>query len=67
MHPTNKKFLNNGKYVEEMIEGMIHLFPNQLRKMKGHNILVRSDILEVKHTQVSIVSGGGSGHEPAMG
>jgi len=29
------------------------------------NIIVRADIDEVKESQVTLISGGGSGHEPA--
>ena len=47
-----------------MIEGML-LSTSDLKRVEGHNILIRADIDEVRETKVTIISGGGSGHEPA--
>lgn len=64
--PTHeKKFTNDPKdVVEEMIEGIIATTPSVIQ-IEGFNALVRSDIEVVRAQQVTIISGGGSGHEPA--
>jgi dihydroxyacetone kinase len=38
---------------------------NNIRLIKEHRILIRADIEQIKQTQVTLISGGGSGHEPA--
>ena len=37
----------------------------QISRIQGLNVLVRSDISTVKEEQVTLLCGGGSGHEPA--
>eukprot|EP00038_Savillea_parva_P012412 m.204500 g.204500 ORF g.204500 m.204500 type:complete len:607 (-) comp22552_c0_seq1:145-1965(-) len=60
-----KKFINNPTdVVDEMIEGVLATSP-WLCKVAGHNVLVRKDIESVRERQVTLISGGGSGHEPA--
>ncbi|MBS6951917.1 MAG: dihydroxyacetone kinase subunit DhaK [Enterocloster asparagiformis] len=58
-----KKFINDPSMVEEqMIQGMVKAHPQYLRKLDCGNVVVRA----VKKTdKVAIISGGGSGHEPA--
>jgi dihydroxyacetone kinase-like protein len=59
-----KKLINNPDYVvEDMLQGMVSAHPEYLRKIAAGNILVRKDS-PVKG-KVALVSGGGSGHEPA--
>jgi dihydroxyacetone kinase-like protein len=59
-----KKLINNPeRVVEEMLEGMVAAYPGYVRKLKGFNVIVRADA-PVKG-KVALVSGGGSGHEPA--
>ncbi|BDR75973.1 dihydroxyacetone kinase subunit DhaK [Clostridium tetani] len=61
-----KKIINNVDYaVEDMLEGMIKAYPNKIRKLDAGNIIVRKDA-PIKD-KVALVSGGGSGHEPAHG
>ncbi|RXI39525.1 dihydroxyacetone kinase subunit DhaK [Clostridium tetani] len=61
-----KKIINNVDYVvEDMLEGMIKAYPNKIRKLDVGNIVVRKDA-PIKD-KVALVSGGGSGHEPAHG
>ncbi|HEY7211860.1 MAG TPA: dihydroxyacetone kinase subunit DhaL [Bryobacteraceae bacterium] len=50
--------------IAEMLDGFLALYPG-LSRLAGHNVLVRSDCDEVRDRQVAIISGGGSGHEPA--
>ncbi|MDK2794068.1 MAG: phosphoenolpyruvate---glycerone phosphotransferase subunit DhaK [Caldanaerobacter sp.] len=59
-----KKLINNPEsVVKEMIEGLLAAHPNYLRKLENINVIVRKDApVEGK---VGLVSGGGSGHEPA--
>lgn len=58
-----KKLINKVDDVErEMIEGIAKEAPNKLRKLDEGNIIVRKTKKEGK---VALVSGGGSGHEPA--
>jgi dihydroxyacetone kinase-like protein len=59
-----KKFINQVDQVEnQMITGMVKAFPS-LRKLDCGNVVVRANKKEGK---VALVSGGGSGHEPAHG
>ncbi|HHT24951.1 MAG TPA: dihydroxyacetone kinase subunit DhaK [Clostridiaceae bacterium] len=58
-----KKFINDVENVEnEMIAGLVKAYPQYLKKLDYSNVLVRKD---AKKGKVAIVSGGGSGHEPA--
>src|ERR1700733_5008068 len=60
-----KKFINRPEdVVEEMLQGLVVLHPGSLR-LPGHKVLVRSDAEQIRNQQVAILSGGGSGHEPA--
>jgi dihydroxyacetone kinase len=60
-----KKFINRTQdVVEEMLQGLVVLYPGCAR-LPGHNVLIRADANPATSTQVAIVSGGGSGHEPA--
>lgn len=60
-----KKFINNPEDVEaQMIRGLVKSRPDLLEKLDAGNIVVRKDKKEGK---VALVSGGGSGHEPAHG
>lgn len=59
-----KKLINNpNMVVEDMIQGMAAAHPEYLKKSVKGNILLRKDA-PVKG-KVALVSGGGSGHEPA--
>ena len=60
-----KKFINDPGLVEqEMVLGMEKAYPRYLRKLECGNVLVRA---VPKAERVALVSGGGSGHEPAHG
>lgn len=60
-----KKFINQVENVEqEMLQGIAKAHPQHLKKLPDFNVLVRS---EKKEGKVALVSGGGSGHEPAHG
>jgi len=62
-----KKFINRPENaVEEMLRGLTVLHPGLIR-LPGHKVLVRADMDDVRNRQVAIISGGGSGHEPAHG
>ncbi|AEB06606.1 dihydroxyacetone kinase DhaK subunit [Coriobacterium glomerans PW2] len=59
-----KKLINSCECVlEEMIEGTLKASDGALRRLSSTNVLVRADA-PVKG-KVALVSGGGSGHEPA--
>jgi phosphoenolpyruvate---glycerone phosphotransferase subunit DhaK len=59
-----KKLINDpNQVVNDMLEGMVAAYPNRVKRLPGTNVIVRSDA-PVKG-KVGIVSGGGSGHEPA--
>ena len=47
-----------------MIQGMVKAYPQYLRKLDSGNVVVRANKKEGK---VALISGGGSGHEPAHG
>ena len=60
-----KKFINQPEnVVEEMLQGLAILNPGSVR-LPEHHVLLRADADEVRDQQVAIISGGGSGHEPA--
>lgn len=60
-----KKIINAVDQVEnQMVEGMVKAYPQYLRKLGCGNVVVRADKKEGK---VALISGGGSGHEPAHG
>lgn len=61
-----KKLVNTPEnVVEEMLSGMVLAHPNYIRKLENCNVLVRKDSPILG--KVALVSGGGSGHEPAHG
>lgn len=58
-----KKIINNpDNVVEEMLNGMTASQPQYLKRLKGFDVIVRAN---KKTDKVALVSGGGSGHEPA--
>lgn len=60
-----KKIINSVEQVEnEMILGMAKAYPQYLKKLDCGNVVVRS---QKKEGKVALISGGGSGHEPAHG
>lgn len=63
----SKKLMNNPlNAVDEALEGFVAANPG-LRLLKGHRVVIREDIDELRKAgQVTLVSGGGSGHEPAQ-
>ena len=61
-----KKFLNPSceNHVDEVIQGVLYEHPNTVKKLSNHNVLLQHPIPQKK---VHLLSGGGSGHEPAHG
>ena len=60
-----KKFINQVEKVEEqMVSGLAKAYPSYLRKLDGMNVVLRA---HKKEGKVALISGGGSGHEPAHG
>ena len=60
-----KKFINRPEHVvEEMLQGLVVLHPGSAR-LPGHKVMVRADAAQIRDRQVAVISGGGSGHEPA--
>lgn len=58
-----KKLINNPNNVlVDMLDGLTSAYPEYLKKLDGTNVILRADKSKNK---VSIISGGGSGHEPA--
>ena len=58
-----KKIINNASDVErEMLEGLVAASPKKLVKLNNFNIVIRANLNRKK---VALLSGGGSGHEPA--
>ncbi|MBU3213825.1 dihydroxyacetone kinase subunit DhaK [Clostridium estertheticum] len=59
-----KKLINNPEsVVEEMLEGMVMAHPTYIRKLENVDVIVRK--VSPISGKVALVSGGGSGHEPA--
>jgi dihydroxyacetone kinase len=60
-----KKFINRPEdVVEEMLQGLVVLYPGSVR-LSGHKVIVRTDSEQALAQKVAVLSGGGSGHEPA--
>jgi dihydroxyacetone kinase len=60
-----KKLINSPRaVVREMLEGLADLHP-ELALLDTENVVVRSDLPVPEERLVALVSGGGSGHEPA--
>jgi triose/dihydroxyacetone kinase / FAD-AMP lyase (cyclizing) len=60
-----KKFINRPEdVVEEMMRGLAVLHPGSARLL-GHKVMLRADAERARDQQVAVLSGGGSGHEPA--
>src|SRR6478609_8315666 len=58
-----KKLINRPEdVVEQMLEGLAAAFGG-LRRLPGHKVLVRAE--GARPGRVALISGGGSGHEPA--
>jgi len=58
-----KKFINNPELCEEqMVTGLAKAYPQYVRKLDCGNVIVRST---KKENKVALITGGGSGHEPA--
>eukprot|EP00571_Detonula_confervacea_P012740 CAMPEP_0172299810 /NCGR_PEP_ID=MMETSP1058-20130122/2015_1 /TAXON_ID=83371 /ORGANISM="Detonula confervacea, Strain CCMP 353" /LENGTH=611 /DNA_ID=CAMNT_0013009373 /DNA_START=155 /DNA_END=1990 /DNA_ORIENTATION=+ len=69
-----KKFINDpSNAVDEFIAGLLLQYPNHLRKLANHPVLLHSsfavaagdDAAHPNTQRVSLLSGGGSGHEPS--
>lgn len=60
-----KKLINKVEnIVDEMLEGIAAAHPKLVERLEGRNILVRKGLNKNK---VTLISGGGSGHEPSHG
>jgi dihydroxyacetone kinase-like protein len=60
-----KKIINNpSDVVSEMVDGLVRSYPQYLTQIDGTEAVVRTDKDSMKG-KVGLVSGGGSGHEPA--
>jgi dihydroxyacetone kinase len=60
-----KKLINRPeRVVEEMLEGLLVIHP-ELARLSGYNVILRADAGQARNSEVALVSGGGSGHEPA--
>ena len=60
-----KKLINDPRHlVRELLEGTVDLSPN-LALLEAENVVVRSDLPPPAERKVAVLSGGGSGHEPA--
>jgi triose/dihydroxyacetone kinase / FAD-AMP lyase (cyclizing) len=60
-----KKLINRpADVVDEMLQGLSVLHPGSVRLL-GHKVMIRADAAQSRDAQVAVISGGGSGHEPA--
>ena len=61
-----KKLINNvDNVVDEMLNGMEAAFPQYLKRVPGTDVVARAGAKKID--KVVLISGGGSGHEPAHG
>jgi dihydroxyacetone kinase len=63
----SKKLLNDPTTcVSEAVEGVaLTQSPDRIRRLGALNVLYRPRSAEVMDREVALISGGGSGHEPA--
>lgn len=62
---ASKKLINSAdSVVSQSVEGFLMMNPN-MKRLGKLNVLVRADIDVTKNQYVSILTGGGAGHEPA--
>src|SRR5580698_2271610 len=61
-----KKLINDPRaVVREMLEGLVDLSPNQAL-LHGEDVVIRAGLPPYEaRSEVAVLSGGGSGHEPA--
>ena len=60
-----KKLINHpANVVQEMMEGLLAAHSG-LSRLSNYTVLLRSDAAAIRDRQVAVISGGGSGHEPA--
>ncbi|NSX88331.1 dihydroxyacetone kinase subunit DhaK [Agrobacterium tumefaciens] len=60
-----KKLINNpATVVRDMLEGVVALSPSTVL-LADENVVIRSGLLDPEKRRVAVLSGGGSGHEPA--
>ncbi len=60
-----KKLVNKPEHVvDEMLDGLLSIYPS-LARLADYNVILRADAEAVRDRQVAVISGGGSGHEPA--
>ncbi|XP_063426265.1 triokinase/FMN cyclase-like isoform X2 [Mytilus trossulus] len=66
MSTACKKLVNTvERCVDENLEGLVAVNPG-LRLVEGHRVVIRADINDaIASGKVSLICGGGSGHEPA--
>ncbi|SEA31925.1 dihydroxyacetone kinase, N-terminal domain [Thalassobacillus cyri] len=59
-----KKIINDpNQVVTEMLDGVVGAYPGQIKRIPDTNVVTKKDA--PVQSKVGIVSGGGSGHEPA--
>ncbi|GIN84812.1 dihydroxyacetone kinase subunit DhaK [Heyndrickxia sporothermodurans] len=59
-----KKIINDpDQVVQDMLKGLISAYPNHLKQIKGTTVIARKEA--PVPNKVGMISGGGSGHEPA--
>ncbi|MET3696006.1 dihydroxyacetone kinase DhaK subunit [Bacillus oleivorans] len=59
-----KKIINDPEnVVQDMLNGIVAAYPNQLKRIENTTVITRMDA--PVPNKVGIISGGGSGHEPA--
>lgn len=65
---NSKHLINNVESaVDEALQSIVAANPG-LNLLKGHRVVIRSDVDDLRKAgKVTLVSGGGSGHEPAHG
>lgn len=63
---TSKKLINDPlDAVDEALEGIVLANPG-LKLLKNHRVIIREDVNEIRKAgKVTLISGGGSGHEPS--
>uniref|UniRef100_A0A1J3I943 Putative 3,4-dihydroxy-2-butanone kinase n=1 Tax=Noccaea caerulescens TaxID=107243 RepID=A0A1J3I943_NOCCA len=67
--PAKKKFINNpNDVVTEFIEGLVETYPGvqYLDGLPEVKVVLRADVSAANYDKVAVISGGGSGHEPAQ-
>lgn len=60
-----RKFINRPENVVEEMLQRLAVLSHGMARLSGQKVMIRAEVDRIRDQQVEIISGGGSGHEPA--